>query len=587
MTDNSTPAQTGQAGVGDAQLRVVLYYAVGATEGAKQPYHLSIAADRLSPHEIQPTGNSGYTVGMMQTDLGSHHQVADDLVDRYQDWARRNHQAVFDTQAEHKLRADLQRTGAVINAQGHHDIPSDQKNHLNTFLASGEGQSWVQQQDMNQLTALMDKAVKPMQGTPLYKSVSADEQQRLAVVAAKAYNQRPADYPYVQAHAEDRKNHTVDDFVAAVKRDTGHINNQVRNDIPKAQQSANVVLALQHAPDSNPLKAMWLQEAARTAQSPEAPPQNAQAQAVAQAQHATLTNLFANYDGNRVDAFIKALDQGQPYPDMVRDQRLSLVTDGHNLVTLDHVGPDGHGYALTDGHWMAVEHDQLHWHKNQDHTHDLQLTTPDGQPQTLLHTPAPQHQPQHQQVHQPSLAPAHQPVSHYPAPASAPDPGHPAMQPPGSQLDRTQRQEPAYPASDPRNPGNPEHAMYQSVHDQLVALHDTQGLKLAPESLDRCTAAVMADARAADMRSVTRMMFLEPNGQIDTSRIGITDGDRNNDARNFNTTDLNRAANTPAEQSFQQFAQNTQALDQPIQQMQQLRMAELQQAQGMSMSLSR
>jgi hypothetical protein len=73
------------------------------------------------------------------------------------------------------------------------------------------------------------------------------------------------------------------------------------------------------------------------------------------------------------------------------------------------------------------------------------------------------------------------------------------------------------------------------------------------------------------------------NGQTDTRRIGIFEGAPNDRAAHANVTNMTRAMNTPAEQSFQQFAQNTQALDQSIQQIERLRQIELQQSHGMSM----
>jgi hypothetical protein len=140
----------------------------------------------------------------------------------------------------------------------------------------------------------------------------------------------------------------------------------------------------------------------------------------------------------------------------------------------------------------------------------------------------------------------------------------------------------AYPASDPRNPGHRDHALYQSVRDQLIALHDTQGITLSSQELDNRTAATMADARQARMRSVTSMVFAEPDGRIDTSRVGIFEGDPDDRAGHAAVIDMNRAKDTPAEQSFAQFAQNTQALDQSIQRIHELNLMEQQQSRGMS-----
>jgi hypothetical protein len=570
-THATAPANTGLA---DQQLRTAIYFAVGvATEGGASADKLSIAAMYPPDGTIEPVGTSGYTVGTMQIDLGQRKEVAKELVQAADDWMCQQRPGwTPDPRAESRFIADLQRDGNTIRHQGRPqdaDLDPAQKERINQFLASDAGKSWVHQQDMKQLDTLMKKAVKPMQETPLYRSVSADDQIRLAVVVAKAYNQNPSISSTVINHANQRNIHTVDAFMAAVQQD-GDINPQVREDSAKALHGADVVVALRQAGHTNPLKPMWMQ----LEQHPLPDPGKlGQAPAHLMAEYATVRNLFINYGDydqhkqqDRAKPFITALDQGKSYPDMVLDQRMTLVTDGRNLATLDH-GKSEQGYVLADGGWMAVSRSQLHWNKQEDHTFDLQLTR-DGQPQTLLHMPAPQRQQQHQQqhgqdIHQRPQYPQNDALPQVPSQHQQSAQAHsPASQHYAPALHRQEPAHPTYPASDPRNPDNPEHAFYQSAHKQLAALHDSQGIKLSPKELDNGTAAVMADARAANMRSITSMVFAIPNGQTDTSRIGIYEGDPRDRAGNAAMVNINQALKTPAEQSLERFAQNTQALDQ-------------------------
>jgi len=105
--------------------------------------------------------------------------------------------------------------------------------------------------------------------------------------------------------------------------------------------------------------------------------------------------------------------------------------------------------------------------------------------------------------------------------------------------------------------------MYQSASKQLTALNRTQGIGFNDQQRDNCTAALMAKVRTAHMRPVTSMRFaVDRNGHTDVRTVGIFKGDPKNPASKIGMTDINQAANTPAERSFQQLAQHTQVLDQ-------------------------
>jgi hypothetical protein len=124
--------------------------------------------------------------------------------------------------------------------------------------------------------------------------------------------------------------------------------------------------------------------------------------------------------------------------------------------------------------------------------------------------------------------------------------------------------------------------MYRSVREQLVAIHDAQGRSLRPQQLENCTAVLMADARQARMHSVTSMTFaVHDNGQIDTGKVYMFEGDPKNPASNFSRTDMAQATQSHAAQSYQQFDQHTQAMERQEQQWAQERLAE-QHSQGMS-----
>lgn len=113
--------------------------------------------------------------------------------------------------------------------------------------------------------------------------------------------------------------------------------------------------------------------------------------------------------------------------------------------------------------------------------------------------------------------------------------------------------------NDPRNANHSDHAMNQSVRDQLQALCATRGIALTPQQLDNSTAGIMADARTAGMTSVSHLEFGENHatGKPDVGHVIAYQGNPNDLAGKISSTDMVRAVETPAAQSYQQFAQAT------------------------------
>jgi len=94
----------------------------------------------------------------------------------------------------------------------------------------------------------------------------------------------------------------------------------------------------------------------------------------------------------------------------------------------------------------------------------------------------------------------------------------------------------------------------------------------------------MADARAYRMRSVNHMEFaVFDNGQPNVSKVGMFEGDPNHPACKISVTNMIQAIETPAEQSFQRFDQNTQAMVQQEQKWARERALEQSQSRGMHM----
>ena len=100
------------------ELRAVAYFAVGVTSegsnaGRDASYRLSFAGN-VRNGVMDPVGNSGYSFGTLQIDLGQHPDVARQMLDSYQRWATAQPDcaAVELTQAAYDTTLEaLQRTG--------------------------------------------------------------------------------------------------------------------------------------------------------------------------------------------------------------------------------------------------------------------------------------------------------------------------------------------------------------------------------------------------------------------------------------------------------------------------------------------
>lgn len=150
------------------ETRALIYFAIGiSSEGSDQGNRLSLAGtvsrNAGGTVVLHPAQNSGYTIGTLQTDLGqSGGVVATQLTDAYQAWAR-VHRPDWELNATQRAQtiADLSRNGRHIRTHDHgRDLDASVKSHLQTFLASDAGISFIHERD----TAQVDKLKKGKKG---------------------------------------------------------------------------------------------------------------------------------------------------------------------------------------------------------------------------------------------------------------------------------------------------------------------------------------------------------------------------------------------------------------------------------------
>jgi hypothetical protein len=395
MTRPNDPAHGTVAALSDAEIRATLYFAVGVTsESGNNAYRLVLAGDNPRTPQLEPADNSGYSIGTIQTDLGQHYQprvrggenVPSDLVDAYQAWAGRVHPDwILDEAQRAQTIADLGRQGADINRQNGRALDATVKSHLDAFLATDAGVTWVHDRDVAQIDKLMREAMPSLTKSRLYQNADADGQVRLIAMVGKLHNQNEhLAAPVLQnlAHNRYANEAELSDAISGVSRPQGDYFETGRD---AALRGAAVVNALRNADYLSPLHAVWERTCDNALTNPT---QLAQQPRYPQLPHeyATVRNLFVHYD--RALPFIEALDRGATYKygalDKAHPDRFKgsgFYAAGDDFVTW---ADSGQGHARIGGAWSDIDRADLSRRNRADHAIDLQRDTPTG-PTMLLH----------------------------------------------------------------------------------------------------------------------------------------------------------------------------------------------------------
>jgi len=248
----------------DAEIRAALYYAVGvASEGGRQSFTMVVAGDNRSTALLEPAGNSGYSIGTLQTDLGQRYQpdveggvnVPRDLVEATQAWALAHApKRAFPDQANIDFAiADFGRTGEKIREHDGRDVDAEALARVNAFLGSQHGVAWVHARDAAQVDRVMTEAIVPLQATAAYQAMSPDERIMAAVMVGKLFNQN-----------ERRGERVSDEVAAGTISDVAEINARIdghggylRSGNDHATTGLAPITALRAAPEGTAFAAVW------------------------------------------------------------------------------------------------------------------------------------------------------------------------------------------------------------------------------------------------------------------------------------------------------------------------------------------
>ncbi len=364
-------------GLTDAELNAVSYFAIGVGSegsiGGRDVSNKLSFAGNITNGVMDPVGNSGFSIGTLQTDLGQHPEVARTLVGAYQDWARTNHpEWVLNAQQQTQTTNDLSRTGQTIVDQGGRSLDATVKSHLDEFLKSDEGVRYVHNNDAAQANKLMADVYTPLRETALYQNATPDDQVKLATIVGKAYNQSEAWGGRVLHNLEAGQYHSVNDVSNAVSGLIRAKGDYMESGRDAALAGADVVIALRNSNPQSPLNATWNNVlAGNPLVDPTRLNQDAAHPNLAH-EYAAVKDLFLQKGS--APAFIHALDHGTTsMSGQTNAQGNNFTQDGmysagNNFVVWDR---NGAGHAYTDGAWSDVNRGNLGRTANTDGSVDV------------------------------------------------------------------------------------------------------------------------------------------------------------------------------------------------------------------------
>jgi hypothetical protein len=417
-----------EATLTDAELRALAYFAVGVGSegghgGRDASYRLSFAGN-IRDGVMQPIGNSGYSIGTLQTDLGQHPDVAGTLVDAYQTWARTEHPGWVLSDAERTQTInDLGRNGRTILAQNGRALDATVKSHLDSFLTSDAGITFVHDRDAAQVERLMRSggAVDQLQETALYRNSTPDEQAILATMLLKIENQGGRGYyPRIINGINSGAIGSIEDVRATINEFLPNRNNRpdyIESGVSHALDATQVFNHLRKADSESPLHQPWRNVLSNPLVNPTQTDQDA-ARPNLGSEYSAVKTLFLQ----KVDspAFIAALDQGGAYGynlinsrGQSRPQSTRLYAAGNDFVVMD---GNGIGKAYVGGAWSDVNRANITRSNISDGAVDLNINR-DGAVERLMRI----------DPNAPHLRPAEQPA----AERNVPVDNHQGMHPSG------------------------------------------------------------------------------------------------------------------------------------------------------------
>ncbi len=357
--------------------KALAYFAVGVTSegsvaGDDVAYELRFAGN-VRNGLMAPVGNSGYSFGTLQIDLGQHPEVARNMLDGYQRWAATQPDRAtveLTPNAYDATLESLQRTGREMTAAGARDID---RSNINRFLGSDQGKVFVHGLDTQHVNGVTaedavrgngDSALERLRRTDAYTNASGEDQAALAGMFMKLQNQAGnGQWPGIMRRVEAGTLTSPDEVKTAIDALRPNLRNgdpdYIESGANNTLRGVSVFNALRNASPDNPLSEAWTNVVNQPLVGPVAAHQANPANPNLGAQYDTVRSLFLSPEAS--GRFIDALDrggtmsEGHPQP-RNGGPRAGFYVAGDDFV---HWNRDGHGVAYVGGQWSEIERSQI------------------------------------------------------------------------------------------------------------------------------------------------------------------------------------------------------------------------------------
>lgn len=479
--------------LGRSEAEALAYFAMGVTSegslnGRNVAYRLSFAGRILKDGRLDPTANSGYSIGTIQTDLGQHPAAALALTAAYRDWSSAQPEprpiAADDATGWTELERMLSRDGHAIRREGGRDLMQGTKADIQRFLASDDGVDFIHARDVAQIDRLLRpdstqrrSALHSISDTGLYRDADPDDRIRLAAIFLKLENQSGRSiYPGMINRIQQGELDSLDAVKQALDGRAPYISTGMHH----ALSGTEAYMRLRSLSPENPLAeatrkvmdAPLVRPTSLTDQGSEIAP--------SAAEYATVKAMFLR-PATAVE-FLGALDRGASFAEGRPDRTGSgFFASGNDFAYWDGTG---HGHASIAAHWHELDRRGLRRVNHHDGRVDLLQRTAKGEEPLL-------------------------------------------------RIDRTE----------PPLRANPSSRLDPALHDQVRVLHQATGVAVDDPTLERITASLMQATTAAGLRHVRHLVA--SNG-----RLLAWEGDPRDPAIRWSSISLEHAARTPVEASL-------------------------------------
>lgn len=371
----------GRADLSDAELRALAYFAVGVcSEGSDAGRDVSARlsfAGNVRNGVMTPVGNSGFSIGTLQIDLGQRPEVARSLTDAYQTWATRDHPDWRLAEAQYaQTVSDLARNGRAITADQGRPLDATVKRHLDQFLQSGDGIRFVHERDVAQVDQLMNGVVRNVRQTPLYRQASLEDRAELITMMMKLQNQSENLWaPRLVRSMANGEYQDVADVSRAIDglRAPSGDDDYIESGRNHAVSGAHVFNALRRMEIGNPLQDAWQNVLAHPLVDPTRLNADTTRPNLA-AEYATVKTLFLQH--GQAPGFIEAMERGtghaygRPRVEGRSGVTAGLYSSGDDFIVWSR---DGIGHARIRDSWSSIDRDDLSRVRNRDGSVDLSI----------------------------------------------------------------------------------------------------------------------------------------------------------------------------------------------------------------------